>query len=400
MTHDSERRSGPVSRRKFIAAAGVAGVAGLAGCSGGGGDDEEDPTETDSGSDPTATDTQQTEQNTTNSGEQGSQLDTTPLTADGSSTVFPIANGGATVWGSNPEAGDEDYWLPTEWDDVKTEDERLADYFAGIYGYEPTGERSNPPYLVNVSLSHSGTGVEAVEAGRVDLGHSSGRVQDELDRDSYEDFKNHVVGVDGQPIAVSAEIYEQGVEGITIEELRDIYMGEITNWSEVGGPDREILVLGRAPGSGTSTAFRANVFDDPNIELPAIQNRYGQNQQLRTAIGNADNAISYIALAFIDEPDADDKSVVPISLTVGETTYEYRGDPGLGAKEYPLSRDLHQYTWQDTSAKESAFINMFLTDYGQEVHVRGNNYFGLGASRIEAQKNGLAEPPNGFPMYE
>jgi phosphate transport system substrate-binding protein len=58
------------------------------------------------------------------------------------------------------------------------------------------------------------------------------------------------------------------------------------------------------------------------------------------------------------------------------------------------------YTWEDTTAKESAFINMFLTDYGQETHVRGNNYFGLGSSRIEAQKNNLAEPPNGFPMYE
>jgi phosphate transport system substrate-binding protein len=374
----------------------VAGIAALAGCSGGGdGESGDGGSGGDSGS---GSDSESGSESDSESGSE-SGLNTEPLTADGSSTVFPIANGGATVWGSNPEAGDEDYWLPTEWDDVKTTDLRLADYFASIYGYEPTGERSNPPYLVNVSLSHSGTGVEAVEAGRVDLGHSSGRVQDELDRESYDDFINHVVGVDGQPIAVSSEIYNEGVEGITIEELRSIYQGDITNWSEVGGPDREILVLGRASGSGTSTAFRANVFDNPDIELPAIENRYGQNQQLRTAIGNADNAISYIALAFIDEPSNENGTVYPISLTVGDTTYEYRGDPGLGAQEYPLSRDLHQYTWEDTTPHESAFINMFLTDYGQEVHVRGNNYFGLGSSRIEAQKNNLAEPPNGFPMY-
>lgn len=389
MAPDSERQTGRVSRRKFIAAAGVAGVAGLAGCSGGDGD----------GGDPTATETQNAASETT-SGEGKRQLDTSPLLADGSSTVFPISNGGAVVWGSNPEAGDEDYWLPSEWDDVKTSDERLADYFAGIYGYEPTGERSNPPFIVNVSLSHSGTGVEAVESGRVDVGNSSGRVQDELDRDSYEDFKNHVVGVDGQPIAVSNEVYENGVTDITLQELKDIYQGTITNWSELGGQDRDILVLGRAPGSGTSTAFRANVFGDPDVELDAIENRYGQNQKLQTAIANADNAISYIALSFIDEPDADDAQVVPLSLTVEGTTYEYRGDPGLGAKAYPLSRDLHMYTYGDTTAKESAFINMFLTDYGQETHVRGENYFGLGSSRIENQRRILAEPPNGFPSQE
>jgi phosphate transport system substrate-binding protein len=327
-------------------------------------------------------------------------LDTSPLRADGSSTVFPISNGGARVWGSNPEAGDGDYWLPGEWDDVKTSDERLADYFASIYGYEPTGERSNPPFLVNVSLSHSGTGVEAVEAGRVDIGNSSGRVQDELDRDSYDAFKNHVVGVDGQPIAVSAEVYNNGVQEITLEDLKDIYMGEITNWSDLGGPDREILVYGRAEGSGTSTAFRANVFGDSDIDLPAIQQRFGQNQQLRTAISNANNAISYMALAFVDEPDADSPDVLPLALNVDGTTYEYRGDPGLGAQAYPLSRDLHMYTYEDTSVKESAFINMFLTDYGQETHVRAENYFGLGSSRIESQKNKLADPPDGFPMMQ
>ncbi|MFB6310064.1 MAG: substrate-binding domain-containing protein [Salinirussus sp.] len=392
MMADEPSKFEGVSRRKFLAGATAAGAVGLAGCGGGG-----DGGDTGGNGGDTGGNGGDTGGNSTPM-EEG--LDTTPLTADGSSTVFPIANGGATVWGSNPEAGDQDYWLPSNWDDIYTEDMRLADYFANIYGYEPTGERSNPPFLVNVALSHSGTGVEAVESGRVDIGNSSGRVQDELDRDSYEDFINHVVGVDGQPIAVSSEIYDAGVTGITLEELKQIYQGEITNWSEVGGPDREILVLGRAAGSGTSTAFRANVFGNPDIQLSAIQNRYGQNQQLRTAIANADNAISYIALAFIDEPDADDAQVVPISLEVEGTTYEYRGDPGLGAKAYPLSRDLHMYTWEDTSIKESAFINMFLTDYGQEVHVRGNNYFGIGPSRIETQKKNLAEPPNGFPMMQ
>ncbi len=377
MAQDSTRLSEYVSRRKFIAASGAAGIAAVAGCSSGGdgdGGDTSEPTTADTGSD----------QETT-AGGQSNEMDTSVLTADGSSTVFPITNTGGSYWNSNPEAGDGDYW-PTEWAEEYGTDMRLADYFASLYGYEPTGERSNPPFRASIALSHSGTGIEGVMEGRVDIGDASASAAAELtdaDESTLDNFVDHVVGVDGQPIVVSREIADAGVESITIEELRSISRGELTNWSEVGGPDREILALGRAEGSGTDTSFRANVYGDPNAPISPDQ-RFGQNQQLQQAISQADNAIAYIALAFV-EPDG---ATPPLDLVIDGTTYSY-GD-NLGAAEYPLSRDLHAYTWQDTSRKEAAFINFLLSDFGQEIFVQGNDYFALPDDRLQTQREKVA----------
>jgi phosphate transport system substrate-binding protein len=139
-------------------------------------------------------------------------------------------------------------------------------------------------------------------------------------------------------------------------------------------------------GSGTRTSFVANVFGNPE-EDTTVANRYGQNQRLAAAIAQADNAISYLALAFLGTD-----GVTPIALEWEGTTYSYQDDQnGLDSKDYPLSRDLHMYSWQGTSNKEAAFINMILSDFGQETFVAPNNYFMLGERRREEQ---LAKLPD------
>ncbi|WP_248897793.1 PstS family phosphate ABC transporter substrate-binding protein [Haloplanus halobius] len=384
MPADPKRMLDGASRRKFLAVAGMGAVTGLAGCGSQSGDNSGQSM--DSGGSGGSTGSQST------SGGSSGSLDTSVLTGDGSSTVFPITNTAASYWNSNPEAGDGDYW-PQSWaQDEYGTDMRLADFFAQDYGYEATGQRSVPPFRVSIALSHSGTGVEGVMEGRVDIGDSSAPAAAELagsnpSEETLNSFTDHVVGVDGQPIVVSREIADAGVESITIEELRAMYRQEITNWSEVGGPDRDILALGRAEGSGTDTSFRANVFGDPNAPISPDQ-RFGQNQQLQQAIAQADNAIAYIALAFV-EPDG---ATPPVDLVIDGTTYSY-GD-NLGAQDYPLSRDLHAYTWEGTSRKEAAFLNFVLSDFGQENFVQSNNYFALPQDRLEAEREKVA--PSNF----
>jgi phosphate transport system substrate-binding protein len=380
MTQDTGRLSGVASRRNFIATAGATGMALLAGCQGGSEDD-------DSTDEPQQTEDEQTESEPNTTQDQSESFATDTLTGDGSSTVFPITNTAASFWNSNPQRGDEDYW-PEEWASEYGTDERLADYFASLYGYEATGERSVPPFRVSIALSHSGTGIEGAMEERIDIGDASAPASAELEGQDVSDsemekFVDHVVGVDGQPIVVSKEIKDAGVTQIDIEELKQIYKGEITNWSEVGGPDKDILVLGRAENSGTATSFRNNVFGDPNANTDPDQ-RYGKNQQLQQAVSTANNAISYLALAFV-KPDG---QVPPIGLQIEDTLYEY--GENLGAKEYPLSRDLHAYTWEDTSRQEAAFINFVLSDFGQEFFVQSNNYFALPKDRLQAQREKVA----------
>ncbi|WP_323674280.1 substrate-binding domain-containing protein [Halorubellus sp. PRR65] len=378
MADKSQRVADVVSRRKFIATSGVAGVTAVAGCMG------------DSGSETEADDDSSGGESTTSqsdgSGSDSSSTGPGTLTSGGSSTVYPIMNTAASYWNANRPADDTEYWPHGEYG-IDT-DENLADYWGGLYGFE--GEDGDPAFQFTVGLSHSGTGVEKVMNGQHDIGNSSGNVEDELpDRDSYDDFVDHVVGVDGQPLVVSQEIADAGVDQITGDQLKDLYKGRISNWSELGGPDREIQVLGRVKGSGTRTSFVSNVFGNPE-EDTSVANRFGQNQRLAQAIAQADNAISYLALAFIDTD-----GLAPIALEWEGTTYSYQDDQnGLDSTAYPLSRDLHCYTWQGTSEQEAAVIRMVLSDFGQDTFVKPNNYFALGKRRQEEQMAKLPEPSN------
>ncbi|ESS08002.1 MAG: phosphate ABC transporter substrate-binding protein, PhoT family [uncultured archaeon A07HN63] len=360
-----------ITRRATLASLAGAGTVAIAGCSSGGSGNGESSDSSNGES--------------SESGSSGSAGPTT-LEAGGSSTVYPVSEDGAKYWNGNRPASDTEYWPHSEYG-IETE-KNLADYFAGLYGFEP-GEGGDPPFNFSVALSHSGTGVEKVRDGKLDIGNSSGNVEAELpDRDSYEKFTDHVVAVDGQPLVVSQEIAEAGLESITGQQLKDLYKGRITNWQDIDSslPDKDIQVLGRVKGSGTRTSFVSNVFDDPKADT-SVANRFGQNQRLAQAVADADNAISYLALAFINT-----SGLAPVALNWEGTTYAYK-DPqnGLDSKEYPLSRDLHMYTWDGTSMKEAALINMMLTDFGQDLFVEPNNYFTLGERRREEQRNKLPD---------
>jgi len=301
--------------------------------------------------------------------------------------VFPITQLAASYWGANYPATDLEYWGPSQYG--ITTDKRLTDYWASKYGFEARND-GGPPFQVTVSLSHSGTGLEKVQKGQLDIGNASASVAQEfpeMDEVEREEFVNHVVGVDAQPIVVSSEIYDAGVTELAAEQVRAIYRGEITDWSEIDsydGPDREIQAVGRSVGSGTDTAFRANLLGSSDAPMPGVDARKGQNQQVKTTVANSDNAIAYMALAFVDEGSAP-----PISLTFEGTTYV----PGenLSDPDYPLSRDLHCYTHGGTSRREAAYIRMIVSDFGQETFVASNGYSTLTDERQEEEVDKLPE---------
>ncbi|MDY6779824.1 MAG: twin-arginine translocation signal domain-containing protein, partial [Halobacteria archaeon] len=150
----SEREG--VSRRKVLYMSGSAAASvGLAGCMGGGN---------------SSNNNQSGNQNT---GSSSASTTDTPLRAGGSSTVYPIASDGASVWNSNPPASDKEYWGPSQYD-IDTS-KRLADYWAGLYAFE-SNDKVDLPYSVRVGLSHSGTGVRKVMRGQTDIGNTSAPV--------------------------------------------------------------------------------------------------------------------------------------------------------------------------------------------------------------------------------
>jgi phosphate transport system substrate-binding protein len=353
----------PVSRRAVLA--GGAGLcAGLAGCISTSATPPDSASENGSGGESTG--------------------DVPTLRAGGSSTVYPIVDRAASFWGTNAAPPDKKYWKPKKYG-IET-DKRLADYWAGLYGFDAT-ETDSPPIAVNVSLSHSGTGLEKLRNDRLDIGNSSAPVKAEfpdLARKKLSRYVDHVVGVDAQPIVVSEAIKKAGVTEISAKTLKTIYKGKITNWKGVpgySGPSKQIQVVGRAEGSGTDTAFRNNLFGNPNASIPGVDIRKGENQQVKQIVKNSDNAIAYMALAFVDD------SVPAISLVFDGTKYV----PGknLAQGGYPLARDLHCYTYDGTSKKEAALLRMLVSKYGQQSFVKAVGYSALPPKRRKKQRRKL-----------
>ena len=97
----------------------------------------------------------------------------------------------------------------------------------------------------------SGSGIQAVSEGRCDIGLSSRALKDE---EKASGLVGTTVALDGIAIIVNPE---NPVSDLSVDQIAAIYTGEITNWSEVGGNDAEIVLIGREAGSGTRDGFES-----------------------------------------------------------------------------------------------------------------------------------------------
>ena len=109
---------------------------------------------------------------------------------------------------------------------------------------------------VLVNAGGSGVGIHSVAQGRADIGMASrGISSDEKKRFEKFGLKIHPIGIDAVAFVVSTEIYQAGVRHLTPKQIAAIYMGKIHNWKEVGGPDRQIVVIDKERHRGTRHVF-------------------------------------------------------------------------------------------------------------------------------------------------
>lgn len=149
-----------------------------------------------------------------------------------------------------------------------------------------------PSITVTTEYTGSGAGIESLNAGSVDIGNASRHIKDE---EVANGATENVVALDG--IAVISD-KENLVTDLTSEQLAGIYTGEITNWSELGGNDEQIVVIGRESGSGTRDAFE---------ELNGIKDACNYAQELDSTgavlakVASTPGAIGYVSLDVVDD---------------------------------------------------------------------------------------------------
>ncbi len=187
---------------------------------------------------------------------------------------------------------------------------------------------------VTYNPTGSGTGIKAVQEGKCDIGLSSRSLKD---AEKESGLVETVLAYDGIAMIVNPE---NPVSDLDVETIAKIYRGEITNWSEVGGKDAPIVLIGREAGSGTRDGFES-------ITGTAGECRYRQEltstgDVITTVSGNPD-AIGYASLASVKD------NVKAISVN-GVTPSEATVKDG----SYKIQRPFVLVTKKDTKLSDNA----------------------------------------------
>ena len=207
-----------------------------------------------------------------------------------------------------------------------------------------------PNLQLEPQFTGSSAGVEAVTNGTADIGDVSRALTDE---EKAAGLVENIVALDG--IAVVTDTANTATN-LTTQQLKDIYTGKITNWSEVGGADQNIVVIGRESGSGTRDAFEEILDIADQCQLAQTLNKTGS---VATAVQSTPGAIWYISLdALNDKVKALQlDGVAPSEETVKDGSYTLQR-PFVMATKGEIS---------EQSAQVQAVFEFINSDAGQEV---------------------------------
>ncbi|MBO5347164.1 MAG: phosphate ABC transporter substrate-binding protein, partial [Lachnospiraceae bacterium] len=203
---------------------------------------------------------------------------------------------------------------------------------------------------VTTEFVGSSAGVEQMLSGTVDIGNSSRNLKDaEKESGAVE----NIVAIDGIAMVVDTA---NTVADLTKDELVAIYTGTVTNWSEVGGADAPIVVIGREAGSGTRGAFEEILKIEEQCKYASELDSTGA---VMAKVSATPGAIGYVSL------DALNDMVKAVSLEGVEATAE-----NILAGNYFLSRPFVMATKgaiEEQSEAVQAFFTYVFSEEGQAV---------------------------------
>ena len=229
--------------------------------------------------------------------------------------------------------------------------------------------KKNPGVKIQVTGGGSGTGIAALINGTTDICESSRPMKDKEKDSIKEKFgkgpKEIPVAVDGLAIYLHNS---NPVTEFSLQQLRDIYTGRITNWKDVGGKDAKIILYSRENNSGTYAYFKEHVLENKDFH-PNAQTLPG-TAAVVNAVAKDPKAIGYGGIAYHKgirtvkvKKDASSPAVEPTMETV------------LGGT-YPISRNLFWYVPQDSNSEVQKLVAWVLSTEGQNI-VKDVGYYPL-----------------------
>lgn len=205
-------------------------------------------------------------------------------------------------------------------------------------------------YEVEYQSTGSSSGIESAKNGTASFGTSSR----DLTTEEAEDLDQLVLAYDGIAIVVSKD---NKVQNLTKDQVKKIFTGEITNWSEVGGDDSEISVISRESGSGTRTAFEELLDIEDEVTKDA-QISDGNGNVATTVAGNV-NAIGYVSFSTLAE---NEDTITGLSIDGVEPTARNVFD-----KKYTLSRPFLLLYKKDSLTEDEQNLLTWLEQTGKTL---------------------------------
>lgn len=245
------------------------------------------------------------------------------------------------------------------------------------------GKVPGKPGLQVIEIYAAGSGAAfkclATKSGpdSCDIGMSSRPIGDQ-DKMLYPAVRNlgdhsteHVVALDGVAVIVNPR---NPVSQLSIPQLRAIYTGQIKNWIEVGGDDAPIELFGRDQNSGTFEIFTERVMgkDSQATARQAIvplDRQIGDSALIVGAVMNSPNAIGYVSSPLINNTKA-------LLISDGSGPAFLPTELSVVTEDYPISRRLLLYNWDDPGSLMNAFIRYVMYKPGQAI-VAETPYVGL-----------------------
>lgn len=223
----------------------------------------------------------------------------------------------------------------------------LAEKLAEAFMTENTGVR------IDVQGGGSSVGVKAAGEGTSDIGMASREIKDS-ELEEFPNLEIFVIARDGIAIVAHPDV---PVSDLTVEQVRDIFSGKVTNWKDLGGEDQNIIVVSREEGSGTRGAFEEMVMgEDALIAATAILQ--ASNGSIRTTVSTTPYSIAYLSFGYLDD------SVKSISIGGVAAT-----EPNAADGSYPIVRPLNMLTNGEPAGMVKAFLDFILSEAGQKLVV-------------------------------
>jgi phosphate transport system substrate-binding protein len=221
---------------------------------------------------------------------------------------------------------------------------------------------------VNIAVTGggSGTGLTALINGTCDIAESSRSIEPkEIENAKAKGFtpKEFLVALDGIAVVVHPR---NPVKNLTAAELREIFLGNITNWKSVGGANKPIVILSREFNSGTHIFFKEHILRRGIVKGPEEFSPSAlmmpSSQAIADEVAGNENAVGYYGMGYISPR----QKVIAVAKDA-KSPYIEPTLPNVKSKIYPISRPLFLYTSGEPKGVVKDFVDFVFSPEGQEL---------------------------------